>query len=211
MVCNGRPHHQARSLHPEPWAAAPPRCTPACRSALLPLALAAARAQVVRLSSQDVPTAYAYELEAATIVQSSQVRVCACVCGCARVRRGCVLSPACARAPVPSSCCVHLLLCVHVVRARPSADCWPLLLLLRRWWRQWRRPWAPRGQWPWLKRGTGRGAALRCRALGGRWAGRSVVRKRRTFTCCVVQRCSACSACASGRWWCWSWQLFVVA
>lgn len=37
--------------------------------------------QVVRLSSQDVPTAYAYELEAATIVQSSQVieaveRVC---------------------------------------------------------------------------------------------------------------------------------------
>ncbi|PNH00073.1 Pyruvate dehydrogenase E1 component subunit beta, partial [Tetrabaena socialis] len=29
--------------------------------------------QVVRLSSQDVPTAYAYELEAATIVQSSQV------------------------------------------------------------------------------------------------------------------------------------------
>eukprot|EP00199_Chlamydomonas_sp_CCMP681_P001871 CAMPEP_0119105336 /NCGR_PEP_ID=MMETSP1180-20130426/3326_1 /TAXON_ID=3052 ORGANISM="Chlamydomonas cf sp, Strain CCMP681" /NCGR_SAMPLE_ID=MMETSP1180 /ASSEMBLY_ACC=CAM_ASM_000741 /LENGTH=365 /DNA_ID=CAMNT_0007090361 /DNA_START=109 /DNA_END=1206 /DNA_ORIENTATION=+ len=29
--------------------------------------------QVVRLSSQDVPTSYAYELEAATIVQSSQV------------------------------------------------------------------------------------------------------------------------------------------
>ncbi|MEW5303216.1 MAG: hypothetical protein WDW36_005925 [Sanguina aurantia] len=29
--------------------------------------------QVVRLSSQDVPTAYAFELEAATIVQSSQV------------------------------------------------------------------------------------------------------------------------------------------
>ncbi|KAG2433497.1 hypothetical protein HYH02_012615 [Chlamydomonas schloesseri] len=29
--------------------------------------------EVVRLSSQDVPTAYAYELEAATIVQSSQV------------------------------------------------------------------------------------------------------------------------------------------
>lgn len=29
--------------------------------------------QVVRLSSQDVPTAYAYELEAATIVQSHQV------------------------------------------------------------------------------------------------------------------------------------------
>ncbi len=37
--------------------------------------------QVVRLSSQDVPTAYAYELEAATIVQPEQVieavqRVC---------------------------------------------------------------------------------------------------------------------------------------
>lgn len=31
------------------------------------------RAQVVRLSSQDVPTAYAYELEAATIVQPEQV------------------------------------------------------------------------------------------------------------------------------------------
>ncbi len=30
-------------------------------------------AQVVRLSSQDVPTAYAYELEAATIVQPEQV------------------------------------------------------------------------------------------------------------------------------------------
>lgn len=29
--------------------------------------------QVIRLSSQDVPTAYAFELEAATIVQSSQV------------------------------------------------------------------------------------------------------------------------------------------
>jgi len=29
--------------------------------------------QVVRLSSQDVPTAYAYELEAATIVQPEQV------------------------------------------------------------------------------------------------------------------------------------------
>lgn len=29
--------------------------------------------EVIRLSSQDVPTAYAYELEAATIVQSSQV------------------------------------------------------------------------------------------------------------------------------------------
>lgn len=29
--------------------------------------------QVVRLSSQDVPTAYAYELEAATIVQPNQV------------------------------------------------------------------------------------------------------------------------------------------
>ena len=31
------------------------------------------RPQVVRLSSQDVPTAYAYELEAATIVQPEQV------------------------------------------------------------------------------------------------------------------------------------------
>ena len=29
--------------------------------------------QVVRLSSQDVPTAYAYELEAATVVQPEQV------------------------------------------------------------------------------------------------------------------------------------------
>ena len=29
--------------------------------------------QVVRLSSQDVPTAYAYELEAATIVQPEQI------------------------------------------------------------------------------------------------------------------------------------------
>jgi pyruvate dehydrogenase E1 component beta subunit len=29
--------------------------------------------QVMRLSSQDVPTAYAYELEAATIVQPNQV------------------------------------------------------------------------------------------------------------------------------------------
>eukprot|EP00967_Tisochrysis_lutea_P067178 scaffold87702_cov19-Tisochrysis_lutea.AAC.1 len=29
--------------------------------------------EVLRLSSQDVPTAYAYELEAATIVQPSQV------------------------------------------------------------------------------------------------------------------------------------------
>ena len=29
--------------------------------------------QVIRLSSQDVPTAYAYELEAATIVQPEQV------------------------------------------------------------------------------------------------------------------------------------------
>jgi len=29
--------------------------------------------QVLRLSSQDVPTAYAYELEAATIVQPQQV------------------------------------------------------------------------------------------------------------------------------------------
>jgi pyruvate dehydrogenase E1 component beta subunit len=29
--------------------------------------------QVIRLSSQDVPTAYAYELEAATIVQPGQV------------------------------------------------------------------------------------------------------------------------------------------
>ncbi len=29
--------------------------------------------QVIRLSSQDVPTAYAYELEAATIVQPAQV------------------------------------------------------------------------------------------------------------------------------------------
>jgi pyruvate/2-oxoglutarate/acetoin dehydrogenase E1 component len=29
--------------------------------------------QVMRLSSQDVPTAYAYELEAATIVQPEQV------------------------------------------------------------------------------------------------------------------------------------------
>ena len=28
---------------------------------------------MLRLSSQDVPTAYAYELEAATIVQPSQV------------------------------------------------------------------------------------------------------------------------------------------
>ena len=32
--------------------------------------------QVVRLSSQDVPTAYAYELEAATIVQPEQVSAC---------------------------------------------------------------------------------------------------------------------------------------
>ena len=31
-------------------------------------------AQIVRLSSQDVPTAYAYELEAATIVQPEQVQ-----------------------------------------------------------------------------------------------------------------------------------------
>lgn len=30
-------------------------------------------AQIIRLSSQDVPTAYAYELEAATIVQPEQV------------------------------------------------------------------------------------------------------------------------------------------
>ena len=30
-------------------------------------------AQVIRLSSQDVPTAYAFELEAATIVQPEQV------------------------------------------------------------------------------------------------------------------------------------------
>ncbi len=29
--------------------------------------------QVIRLSSQDVPTAYAFELEAATIVQPEQV------------------------------------------------------------------------------------------------------------------------------------------
>ena len=29
---------------------------------------------MVRLSSQDVPTAYAYELEAATIVQPEQVQ-----------------------------------------------------------------------------------------------------------------------------------------
>ncbi len=33
----------------------------------------AAARQVMRLSSQDVPTAYAYELEAATIVQPEQV------------------------------------------------------------------------------------------------------------------------------------------
>ena len=35
--------------------------------------LSALFAQVIRLSSQDVPTAYAYELEAATIVQPEQV------------------------------------------------------------------------------------------------------------------------------------------
>ena len=33
---------------------------------------------MVRLSSQDVPTAYAYELEAATIVQPEQVTKLAC-------------------------------------------------------------------------------------------------------------------------------------
>ena len=36
-------------------------------------ALMSGHLQVVRLSSQDVPTAYAYELEAATIVQPEQV------------------------------------------------------------------------------------------------------------------------------------------
>lgn len=30
--------------------------------------------QIVRLSSQDVPTSYAFELEAATIIQPSQVQ-----------------------------------------------------------------------------------------------------------------------------------------
>lgn len=40
----------------------------------LPIPLFTPTLQVMRLSSQDVPTAYAYELEAATIVQSSQVR-----------------------------------------------------------------------------------------------------------------------------------------
>lgn len=34
---------------------------------------ASAPSQVLRLSSQDVPTSYAYELEAATIVQPEQV------------------------------------------------------------------------------------------------------------------------------------------
>jgi pyruvate dehydrogenase E1 component beta subunit len=29
--------------------------------------------QIIRLSSQDVPTSYAHELEAATIIQPSQV------------------------------------------------------------------------------------------------------------------------------------------
>lgn len=37
------------------------------------LCCAVSRVQVMRLSSQDVPTAYAYELEAATIVQPEQV------------------------------------------------------------------------------------------------------------------------------------------
>ena len=35
--------------------------------------MAALYLQVIRLSSQDVPTAYAFELEAATIVQPEQV------------------------------------------------------------------------------------------------------------------------------------------
>jgi pyruvate dehydrogenase E1 component beta subunit len=39
----------------------------------VPCCVVAAAAQVMRLSSQDVPTAYAYELEAATIVQPNQV------------------------------------------------------------------------------------------------------------------------------------------
>jgi Transketolase, C-terminal domain len=44
---------------------------------LTKLTCIAAWRQVVRLSSQDVPTAYAYELEAATIVQPEQViRAC---------------------------------------------------------------------------------------------------------------------------------------
>lgn len=37
------------------------------------IALHCVTVQVMRLSSQDVPTAYAYELEAATIVQPQQV------------------------------------------------------------------------------------------------------------------------------------------
>lgn len=38
-----------------------------------PACLPCAHAQVLRLSSQDVPTSYAYELEAATIVQPEKV------------------------------------------------------------------------------------------------------------------------------------------
>jgi hypothetical protein len=43
-----------------------------CRAVLCCSVLCCAM-QVMRLSSQDVPTAYAYELEAATIVQPDQV------------------------------------------------------------------------------------------------------------------------------------------
>ncbi len=38
-----------------------------------PCASACPAAKVLRLSSQDVPTSYAYELEAATIVQPEKV------------------------------------------------------------------------------------------------------------------------------------------
>jgi hypothetical protein len=44
-----------------------------CLATTLPYLASPCPTQVVRLSSQDVPTAYAFELEAATIVQSSQV------------------------------------------------------------------------------------------------------------------------------------------
>jgi hypothetical protein len=54
------PQQQRRGVPPPP-PHAPPSCSPT------------RRAQVVRLSSQDVPTSYAYELEAATIVQPEKV------------------------------------------------------------------------------------------------------------------------------------------
>ena len=50
--------------------------------------------QVVRLSSQDVPTAYAYELEAATIVQPEQVRLSASL-GCTNLNLSLAFRGAC--------------------------------------------------------------------------------------------------------------------